>query len=335
MRTIGVIATTIALAITVTASAGARVNASTASVHSASASRLASARCTNGVSDRIGGRVVCIHLGGKCLAAHNARYRARGYTCVNGRLRRVKKVAISIGDTSGAEGNSGATTLSVPVTLTAAGTSTVKVDYATEDGTATAGSDYAAVRGTLTFRPGEREKTIPISIVGDASIEANETFTVTLSNPVNASIATATATATIANDDTAVPVTPGSYQGATQNGNFVFFTLTANRTITGFRVNDLPETCDPGNLRIFGAIDFGNSPFSVSPDGRISAEGTWSGSNKQGDAEWTNWYAKIAGFFDNPTTVSGTILEKDELNYKGTHYRCASGDIRWSATRRS
>jgi len=139
----------------------------------------------------------------------------------------------------------------------------------------------------------------------------------------------------IANDDTAVPVTPGSYQGATQNGNFVFFTLTANRTITGFRVNDLPETCDPGSLRIFGAIDFGNSAFPVSPDGHISAQGTWSGSNKQGDAEWTNWYASITGFFDNPTAVSGTIVEKDELNYKGTHYRCASGEIRWSATLRS
>jgi hypothetical protein len=70
--------------------------------------------CTNGVSDRINGRVLCIHIGGKCLAAHNARYRARGYTCVNGRLRRVRKVAISIGDTSGAEGNSGTTTVSVP-----------------------------------------------------------------------------------------------------------------------------------------------------------------------------------------------------------------------------
>jgi Calx-beta domain len=197
--------------------------------------------CTNGVSDRINGRVLCIHIGGKCVAAHNARYRARGYTCVNGRLRRVRKVAISIGDTSGAEGNSGTTTLSVPVTLSAAGTSIVVVDYATADGTATAGSDYATARGTLTFRPGEREKTVPISVLGDVSIEANETFTVTLSNPVNASIAQGTATATIANDDTAVPVTPGSYQGATQNGNFVVFTLMANRTITGFRVNDLPE----------------------------------------------------------------------------------------------
>jgi len=37
----------------------------------------------------------------------------------------------------------------------------------------------------------------------------------------------------------------------------------------------------------------------------------------------------------HPTTVSGTIVERDELNYKGTHYHCSSGEIRWSATRRS
>jgi Calx-beta domain len=335
MRTFGVIATTIALAITVTASAGARVNASNASVDSASTSRLASTRCTNGVSDRIGGRVVCIHLGGKCVAAHNPRYRARGYTCVNGRLRHVRKVAISIGDTSGAEGNSGPTTLSVAVTLSAASRSIVIVDYATADGTATAASDYIAARGTLTFRPGETEKTIPISITGDTSIEANETFTVTLSRPVNATIARDTATATIANDDTAVPVTPGSYQGATQNGNYVFFTLTANRTISGFRVNDLPGTCDPRGLRIVGGIDFGSSVFSISADGRINVERTWSGSDKQGDGEWTSTYWKITGFFDNPTTVSGSITWRGEINYKGTHYRCSSGEIRWSATRRS
>lgn len=44
--------------------------------------------CRNGVADRLAGRTVCIHVGGKCVAAHNARYRRRGYTCVKGRLRR-------------------------------------------------------------------------------------------------------------------------------------------------------------------------------------------------------------------------------------------------------
>jgi hypothetical protein len=57
----------------------------------AGAKPVAASRCTNGVSDRIKGKVVCIHVGGKCLAAHNAKYRAKGYTCTSGRLRRYTK----------------------------------------------------------------------------------------------------------------------------------------------------------------------------------------------------------------------------------------------------
>jgi hypothetical protein len=101
---------------------------------------------------------------------------------------------------------------------------------------------------------------------------------VILSSPTNATIAKGMAVATIANDDTAVPVGQGSYEGATQNGNYVFFTLTANRTITGFRVNDLPLTCDPRGLRIIGGIDFGNDVFPVNADGRVNVERRWSGS---------------------------------------------------------
>jgi hypothetical protein len=44
--------------------------------------------CANGISDRINGRTVCIRPGGKCIAAHNGKYRARNFNCVNGRLRR-------------------------------------------------------------------------------------------------------------------------------------------------------------------------------------------------------------------------------------------------------
>jgi uncharacterized Zn-binding protein involved in type VI secretion len=294
----------------------------------------AAKRCTNGVSDRINGRVVCIHVGGKCVAAHNAKYRARGYACVNGRLRRIVKPSLSVGDASAAERNAGTTTLSVPVQLSAATTATVSVDYATENGTATAGSDYTAATGTLTFRPGEREKTIPVAVAGDTSIEPNETFAVALSNAVNATIAQGSATATIQNDDTAAAITPGEYQGAAQNGSYVFFTVTPDRAVTAFRANDLSETCDPGGIRITGGSDFGDSVFRIDAAGRFSAAGRWDGSDPAGDAEWTHWDAAVAGVFDSPTSVSGTIVERRELNYRGQHFRCSSGEIRWSATRR-
>lgn len=293
---------------------------------------LAFKSCTNGVPDRVNGHAVCIHVGGRCLAAHNARYRARGYRCVNGRLRRIAKPAISIADAAIAEGNAGTTTVSVPVTLSAASTSAVTVGYTTADGTATAGSDYTAANGTLVFRAGETEKVIQISVVGDTSIEPDESFGVTLSNPVNGRIANASATVTIRNDDTAAAVTPGSYQGLAANGSYVFFTVTPDRTITALRFNDLTEICTPP-ARLPGGSDFGTNVFHIDSAGRFHATGSWSGSEKQGDIEYTNWSADVLGTFTGPASVSGTITEKYELNYRGTHYSCSSGQVSWSAAR--
>src|SRR5262249_6045384 len=60
----------------------------------------------------------------------------------------------------------------------------------------------------------------------------------------------------------ASPVTAGSWKGATQNGNYVFFTVTPGRTVTAFRVNDLPDPCAEGPI-LTGGEDFGNSTFTI------------------------------------------------------------------------
>jgi Calx-beta domain-containing protein len=238
--------------------------------------------------------------------------------------------SMSIATASSTEGNVGTTTLSFPVTLSAASAQAVTVDYATADGSASAPGDYAVASGKLTFAPGEKSKTITVSVVGDLAIEQDESFTVSLSNPVNATIAAGSATGTISNDDTQVPVTAGEYKGATQEGNYVFFTLTPNRTVTAFRVNDLPEKCNPGG-EITGGVNFGDSTFVIAADGSFTASGEWRGSDKQGDVEWTYSYAKVTGTF-NGNTVTGKITVSNELNYKGTHYTCTTGDESWSAT---
>lgn len=74
------------------------------------------------------------------------------------------------------------------VTLSAASTSTVTVNYATVDGTAIAPSDYTAQTGTLTFAPGETSKTISITIRDDLQGNPAEQFSVVLSQPTNATI---------------------------------------------------------------------------------------------------------------------------------------------------
>jgi len=113
---------------------------------------------------------------------------------------------LSINDVSVTEGTGGTTTATFTVTLSSASGQTVTVQYATADGTATAPGDYTAGSGTLTFAPGVTTQTLAVPIVTDAAIEPNETFTVALSNPTNATIADGSGTGTIVDDDT--PVLP-------------------------------------------------------------------------------------------------------------------------------
>ncbi len=108
---------------------------------------------------------------------------------------------LSIADVSQDEGDTGQTAFVFTVTLSAAATGTVTVDYNTASGSATAGTDFEAGNGTVTFLAGETSKTITINALGDTSFETDETFTVTLASPVGATLSDATATGTIENDD--------------------------------------------------------------------------------------------------------------------------------------
>ena len=238
--------------------------------------------------------------------------------------------SLSIDDGSVAEGNSGTSTLSLPVTLTTAAARVVSVDYVTANGTAVAPSDFVSASGTITFQPGETAKTIAIGVVGDAAVEPNETLSVVLSHPVNAVLGRSSATGTITNDDTAVPVTPGEYKGATLIGNYVFFTVLPSRTVARFRVNDLPQRC--GGVRTSGGEDLGESVYQVNKNGRFSGTTNWTGSVVEGDVEWTRRWTKLTGGFGTATSATGTIQVVSEMNLQGRHYTCSSGTVSWSAT---
>ena len=80
--------------------------------------------------------------------------------------------------------------------------SIVEVDYTTSDGTATAGSDYTASSGTLTFAAGQSVQTVVVDITDDEDPEGAETFNLTLSDAVNATIADGNAVAQIGVSDT-------------------------------------------------------------------------------------------------------------------------------------
>jgi Calx-beta domain len=110
--------------------------------------------------------------------------------------------SMAIGDVSASEGNSGTTDFTFPVTLSAASERTVSANFFTQSGTAVGGSDFQQPNTNMvTFAPGQTSATITISVIGDTSVEADETFFVNISGPQNATLADGQGKATIVNDD--------------------------------------------------------------------------------------------------------------------------------------
>jgi hypothetical protein len=157
--------------------------------------------------------------------------------------------SLSISDVTANEGNSGTTAFTFTVTLSPASTQTVTVDYATADGTATAPGDYTAIATTqLTFAPGDTSKPVTVQVNGDTAVEGNETFSVNLSNPTNATITDNQGAGTITNDDVAAASADLSVTKTVNNstpvvGQDVIFTVAlANAgpsVATGVQVTDL------------------------------------------------------------------------------------------------
>ena len=131
------------------------------------------------------------------------------------------------------EGHGGSTTISFTVVRSGDIAGTDTVDYAVSgvgSGSSASASDFvggAFPAGTLTFLPGEASKTITLSVQGDNDFEADESFTLTLSNNSNGTtITTATQTGTILNDDNTLAITatdadlPEAANGATRDYTF-------------------------------------------------------------------------------------------------------------------
>jgi hypothetical protein len=112
--------------------------------------------------------------------------------------------SLSVNDVAVTEGNSGTVLAVFTVSLSGPSKDVITVKYQTANGTATAGSDYTAITPpqTLTFNPGDPlQQLVAVIVSGDVLNEANETFFLNLSNPVNAIILDDSGTGTINNDD--------------------------------------------------------------------------------------------------------------------------------------
>ena len=92
--------------------------------------------------------------------------------------------AVGVVDATQPEGGS----VHFTVLLSTSTTREVTVQYATSSGTATSGTDFTATSGTLTFAAGTDSQTVSVATTNDSTDEENETFTLTLSSPTNATL---------------------------------------------------------------------------------------------------------------------------------------------------
>ncbi|MEM7765056.1 MAG: PQQ-dependent sugar dehydrogenase [Pseudomonadota bacterium] len=121
----------------------------------------------------------------------------------------VVNPSLSISDATVTEDDDTNVTLSFTVQASAvlpagATIADARVSYATASATAEAGVDFVGTSGTLDIPGGTSQVTVDVDIIGDRDREADETFTVTLSSPENATIADAEATGTIRDNDSAL-----------------------------------------------------------------------------------------------------------------------------------
>ncbi|WP_196803177.1 beta strand repeat-containing protein, partial [Dolichospermum circinale] len=150
------------------------------------------------------------------------------------------------------EGNTNPQNVTYTVTLSSTSTQTITVQYATANSTAIAGSDYTSTSGTLTFNPGVTSQVINIPILNDSLNEANETFSLTLNSPTNASLGTSqTVTTTITDTLSAAATTTlptnvenltltgtTAINGTGNAGNNVITGNSVNNTLSGLNGND-------------------------------------------------------------------------------------------------
>jgi uncharacterized repeat protein (TIGR03806 family) len=109
--------------------------------------------------------------------------------------------SLSIASVQASEGDAGIATMIFTVRLSSPSSDVVSVRFDTSDGSATAGLDYVTASDQLSFGAGDTSQSIAVDINGDTDVEASETLIVTLSAAQNATLATASATGTILNDD--------------------------------------------------------------------------------------------------------------------------------------
>jgi hypothetical protein len=172
------------------------------------------------------------------------------------------------GDTSANEGNSGSSNIDFTLNLNQIAPSTITVSYSISgSGVNSANiSDFngSFPSGSISFSPGQTNKVISIPINGDEYVESDETFTLTLSNPIGATITSTTAIGTILNDDSGptINIAGNSHEKNEGNSGLTSFTFTVTRSGTTTSSSSVDYNVSAYGANSASANDFEDAEFN-------------------------------------------------------------------------
>ena len=198
---------------------------------------------------------------------------------------------------------------------------TIKVKYSTSDVTAMGGSDYTTVSDQeATIQAEHTEQAIFINTTQDALPEDDETFTVTLSDPTNATLGTATATGTINDDDDLVVTVQNA--SATEGSAVAFPVSLSSNAPTGGVVVTYRVSAEAGNTATTSSTAIGGADFTAvtgqtvtiaagSDSGTISVP-TGNDSTDEEDETFTLTLTNVTNAaLGSPASATGTITDND------------------------
>jgi len=212
--------------------------------------------------------------------------------------------SFAVAGASVAEG--GVLTFTVTRTGDAQATQTVEFTTTLAGGDTAGGGDFTARTGTLTFATGVTTRTFTVQSTQDAVFEANETFSVDLTNATaGATIGTATATGTITNDE-ATPAFSIAAASATEGG-VITFTVTRSVDAQADQTVQFRSTLAVGNTA--GAGDFtaetGTLTFTQGVNTRTFTVQTTQDTVFEGNETLT---AELSGATGGATITTATAL---------------------------
>jgi hypothetical protein len=187
------------------------------------------------------------------------------------------------------------------VSLSAPAAQLATVQYALAPGAtnpAQPGVDYGDAQGQLVFSPGQSTTTVTVLVLSDADIGVNETFTVNLSNPVNATIADGQGTGTILENPAAIHNDIWTGLSASMGGN-------SNWSTAGnWSLGHAPGPLDTVSFTSGAAFTTStvDVPFTIAS---LTVDGTWGGTIAvNADLTITGNYILASGMFDCAGTVT-------------------------------